>query len=70
MLSNGGVFVRTTTTDPTTGLPTRAQFPGNVIPTNRLNPIAVKILNYLPLPNVSGLLSANYVDVPKQSYLH
>lgn len=58
----------TTTTDPTTGLETRTQFAGNIIPTDRLNPIAVKILSYLPLPNVQGLLSANYVDVPKQNY--
>lgn len=58
----------TTTTDPGTGLQSRTQFPGNIIPSDRLNPIAVKILNYLPLPNVSGLLSANYVDVPKQNY--
>jgi hypothetical protein len=56
----------TTVTGP--GGPTRTQFPGNIIPTNRLNPISVKILNYLPLPNVAGLLSANYVDVPKQNY--
>jgi len=58
----------TTTTDPTTGQQSRTQFPGNIIPANRLNPIAVKILNYLPLPNVSDLLSANYVDVPNQKY--
>jgi Carboxypeptidase regulatory-like domain/TonB-dependent Receptor Plug Domain len=58
----------TTTSDPITGLQTRTQFPGNIIPASRLNPIAVKILSYLPLPNVAGLLSANYVDVPKQNY--
>lgn len=28
----------------------RTQFPGNVIPTNRLNPVAVKMLSYLPSP--------------------
>lgn len=58
----------TTQTDQTTGLQTRTQFPGNIIPTSRLNPIAVKILSYLPLPNVPGLLSANYVDVPRQNF--
>ncbi len=58
----------TTTTDPSTGLQTRTQFPGNVIPTDRLDPIAVKMLNLLPLPNVPGVLSANYVDVPRQNY--
>jgi hypothetical protein len=29
---------------------TRQPFPGNVIPTARLNPIALKILSYVPLP--------------------
>jgi hypothetical protein len=28
----------------------RQQFPGNVIPANRLNPVAVKMLSYLPQP--------------------
>jgi hypothetical protein len=40
-----------TITDPTTGQP----FPGNVVPTNRLDPLVQQILNdLLPLPN-SGL---------------
>lgn len=58
----------TTTVDPSTGQQTRTQFPGNIIPTDRLNPIAEKILAYLPLPNVPGVLSADYVDVPRQNY--
>ncbi len=29
----------------------KAQFPGNVIPTSRFHPIAVKLLAYYPLPN-------------------
>jgi hypothetical protein len=32
---------------------TRDPFPGNVIPSNRINPIARKILDYVPLPNTS-----------------
>ena len=28
----------------------RTQFPGNIIPANRLNPVAVKMLSYLPNP--------------------
>ncbi|MGH9668318.1 MAG: carboxypeptidase regulatory-like domain-containing protein, partial [Bryobacteraceae bacterium] len=40
------------TTDPTTGQ--RQPFPGNRIPANRLNPISQKVLNFIPLPNVSG----------------
>ncbi len=58
----------TTVTDPVTGLTTRTQFPGNIIPKNRLNPIAVKMLSYFPLPNVPGVLAANYVDVPRENY--
>ncbi len=41
---NGGVY------DPTTCV----QFPGNIIPTDRLNPAAVKYLNAYDLPNVAG----------------
>ncbi|MBV8475202.1 MAG: carboxypeptidase regulatory-like domain-containing protein, partial [Acidobacteria bacterium] len=58
----------TTHMDPATGLMTRDQFPGNIIPQNRINPIAERMLTYLPLPNVPGVLSANYVDVPRERY--
>lgn len=42
--------------DPTTGRDvngtwTRDPFPNNVIPANRLNPVALKILNFYPKPN-------------------
>jgi hypothetical protein len=34
----------------------RSPFPGNVIPQNRLNPIATKFLNsYMPAPNTNGI---------------
>ena len=45
--------------DPTTGNP----FPGNVIPTSRLNPTALQVLNtYIPAPNQGGAnaLSNNF----------
>ena len=29
----------------------RVQFPGNVIPANRINPVAAAMMNYYPLPN-------------------
>ena len=32
----------------------RQPFPGNVIPANRLNPVAVKILSYLPHPSATS----------------
>jgi len=47
--------------DPNTGILTgstinRAAFPGNIIPSNRLNPIATSFLNsYVPLPNQPGV---------------
>ena len=32
----------------------RDQFPGNVIPANRMDPVARQVLNYFPLPNQPG----------------
>jgi len=32
----------------------RQPFPGNIIPANRINPIAQKVLSYYPLPNQPG----------------
>jgi hypothetical protein len=48
----GGDFSRTpvTVNDPLTGQP----FPGNVIPSNRLDPAAVRLLTLFPAPNVQG----------------
>ncbi|HYP53833.1 MAG TPA: TonB-dependent receptor [Pyrinomonadaceae bacterium] len=37
-----------------TGTVTRTAFAGNVIPANRLNPVAVAYLNLYPLPNTTG----------------
>ncbi len=37
-----------------TGNFNRTAFPGNVIPTNRLNPIALEYFKYYPLPNATG----------------
>jgi len=41
----------------------RTPFPGNVIPTSRLSPVALNYLNYFPQPNTAGLASAqqNYI---------
>jgi hypothetical protein len=40
----------------------RAQFPGNVIPANRIDPVAAKILSFYPLPNAGapGALTNNF----------
>jgi hypothetical protein len=37
----------------TSGTFDRLPFPGNIIPANRINPIAQKILTYIPKPNVT-----------------
>ncbi|MFZ4627933.1 MAG: TonB-dependent receptor domain-containing protein [Blastocatellia bacterium] len=51
--------------DPATGdTPgTRSQFAGNRIPTARISPQALRLLNFIPLPNISGALrdAPNYV---------
>jgi len=45
--------------DPTTGV----QFPGNIIPTSRINPLGQAMLNFFPLPNFTGTGSqANVVN--------
>ena len=44
------------------GVTTRTQFPGNIIPANRLDPAGVKAIQYYPLPNVGGnTAQGNYV---------
>lgn len=46
------------------GTYTRTFFPGNIIPANRLDPVSVKMLPYLPLPNTAGngLGQNNFTD--------
>lgn len=56
----------TTTINPATGQLARSPFPGNIIPPKRLNPVAVRLLSLFPLPNVPGVLSGDYVDVPER----
>src|SRR5205085_8248004 len=61
--------------DPVTG----KQFPGNIIPADRINRSGQALLNYFPLPNAPGgrtLAGAAYnyvnqesVNVPKHSYV-
>jgi hypothetical protein len=48
--------------DPSTGQP----FPGNVIPANRIDPAATKLLTLMPLPNIAGTRPRqnNYVSSP------
>ena len=48
--------------DPLTGQP----FPGNIIPGNRINPVAQRYLNLFPLPENTSRLTRNY-DVHRQN---
>ena len=60
-LSNGA---RPTITDPAAG---GSPFPGNVIPTSRINPDGAKILNFYPLPNIATNPAYNeYNQFPNQ----
>ncbi len=57
-----------TTTALTNGQYLRQAFPGNIIPANRLNPTALAILNFIPLPNASGTSTGlNNLIVPSYS---
>ena len=51
------------TGDPVTGAG-RTQFPGNVIPSSRISPIARQILANVPMPNIAGVAlgAVNYQD--------
>jgi hypothetical protein len=53
--------------DPATGSETgvgRAPFPGNIIPDNRIDPIAKKIVSLMPLPNLPGETNNYFVAAP------
>ncbi|MGH9338016.1 MAG: TonB-dependent receptor domain-containing protein [Acidobacteriota bacterium] len=55
---NPNGFDETIIYDPLTGNPDgtgRQPFPNNVIPENRLSPAAVKMVSFLPLPNLPGV---------------
>ncbi len=63
------IYDPATTTPAAGGGYSRSQFPGNVIPTGRINPAALAVLKYYPLPNrtpSAGSYNSNnyYYDVP------
>ena len=51
------IYDPTTTTLSSNGTYTRQPFPGDIIPASRIDPIAAKVMNYYPLPNVPGTVS-------------
>lgn len=73
----GRPIIENTIYDPQTarsvnGLIVRDPFPGNIIPQNRFDPVAVKIQNLLPTANIPGTLFNNWqrpVETPKTSKL-
>ncbi len=48
------IYDPTTTVASGTGY-VRQPFPGNVIPSSRINPVAANIMNFYPLPNAAGV---------------
>jgi hypothetical protein len=53
--------------DPMTGNPDgtgRRHFPGNIIPDNRISPVAKKIIPHLPSPNLPGEFDNYFVQAP------
>ena len=57
--------------DPNTGNPDgtgRTAFPGNTIPANRLNPVAMNLLNLMPSPDINQGTDNNFVGSVKQTF--
>lgn len=54
-----------------TGTIVRDPFPGNIIPTNRIDPVSALFLQWVPLPNRPGI-SGNFVNQPsvRDDYNH
>jgi hypothetical protein len=76
-LEHAGNFSESTTPiyDPATGSSTgsgRTPFTGNLIPTSRIDPIALKLNDMLPLPNVPGAVgaAANNYGATGDFYVH
>jgi hypothetical protein len=47
--------------------PGRPAFPGNIIPTNRISQQALKILQYMPQANGTGVLNNFNANVPNNN---
>ncbi len=57
--------------DPATGNPDgtgRTAFAGNIVPADRINPVALNLMNLLPAPNISGGTDNNYVGDVKERF--
>jgi hypothetical protein len=66
----GNAYMENTIYDPNTtvtsasGIPYRQPFPGNIIPTSRLDPVALKIQSLIPVPTLGGVTN-NWVVSPR-----
>ena len=49
------------------GVPTATPFPGNIIPSNRLDPISLKLLEFWPLPNLPTTAVSNNYQNPQRT---
>jgi hypothetical protein len=56
------------TTQLINGVATRTLFPGNIIPQSRLDPVALKIQNLIPLPPRTGILNNWPQGVPYKTW--
>lgn len=58
------IYDPTTTSNALAGgqAPARQQFPGNVIPTSRLNATSLAMLKFLPMPNIPGETNQSLVN--------
>jgi hypothetical protein len=54
LLPQGLVIYDPATAQLVNGRVARTPFPGNIIPANRINPVAASVLKYYPLPNQAG----------------
>jgi hypothetical protein len=63
------IFDPTTTRTAPDGSSVRDPFPGNIIPKERMDPVAAKIQSYIPLPLNSGLVN-NYPIPAYLNYRH
>jgi hypothetical protein len=64
---NLGAITADTLYDPFTGNADgtgRVPLPGNIVPTSRINPIATKLMSYIPEPNMPGEQNNYILNVP------
>jgi hypothetical protein len=70
LTSQNQIYDPATTVTAPNGRLTRQPFPGNIIPANRLDPIALNLLNFYPLPNQPGTIDGrnNYFNGAAKAY--